>query len=389
MTREGVVVAEPGYYQDGGIYLRPVDQIVVPEVPATVTDADLREAKRILEHLLVDFRFRDVGSKVNLLAMVLTSPLRELLPLEDPMVPLFAARAPQERSGKGSVIRVGLATTGARATAVSATAYNGDDVELEKKLVAALLQKNRAYIFMDNVRTMVSSAVVEQMLTSAVYDGRRLGHSDIRSLSTLVMWCMTLQATGSLTRDLAGRTVPIEIVKPSVKAWTHRNLWRAIDDHRGALLWAVFVAARRWLDDGCPKGSAELPSFYGWCDTIGGILEVTLGYEGLLSNHGAFTTMQDEVGLTMTGLLEKWLEANGEEALPAREVPVEIDDPALHAALEMRGNPTPRQVQMKLSSTLQAMDGTLVADTHRWRSLGRRPYRQEGKTHLFRCEKST
>ena len=370
MLADGSIVSTTGFHEGSGVYLLPNigDPIVVPEVPAVVTDEHVKQARKIFEDVVEGFRFADNASKSNLLAMTLTSPLRELFK-ESPMVPLIVSTAPQSGSGKGTSIRVPLSTAGVGIQSLSTTAYNPDEAELEKKLVAKLLKKS-TYIFLDNIRGHVSSSVLEQMLTAANYDGRTLGHSEVNALSTLVLWAGTLQSTGTFNRDLTRRCLPVSLTKNFRGDWQHTNIEAYLASRRGEMIWACFVVARKWLQEGGPVGSGRLDGYSGWLHTIGGMLEHVLGYEDLLGNLSTFRKAQDENAVTIDGLLERWLEMHGETEQPARMAVEEMEDPGLHQLLNLRNPQSSRQVLMALTRVLDTQRGYIVNGTHMWTPVG-------------------
>lgn len=384
MMADGSVVSDLGYHEDSGIYLLPRigDFIEVPPVPAVVTDEHVERARQILEDVTEGFIFKDQASKSNLIAMTLTSPLRELF-RSNPMVPLLTSTAPQSGSGKGTSIRVPLSTCGVGPHSLSTTAYNSDENEFEKKLVGKLIKKS-TYIFLDNIRATVNSSVLEQMLTAANYDGRTLGYSEVNSLSTLVLWVCTLQSTGTFNRDLTRRCVPIELVKNYRGKWKHKNIESYLADKRGEMIWACFVVARKWMQDGAPISEARLDGYGGWTEVIGGILENVLGYEDFLGNLEGFRKTQDENGMTIDGILERWLAIYGESSQPARMAIEDYEDPALHQMLGLH-NPSTRQTLNALTRLLDQQSGYIVGNTHMWEPVGPLQYGHEGILKQYRC----
>lgn len=384
MLADGSVISDHGYHDESGIYLLPRmgDFIQVPPVPAVVTNEHVAQAKQILEDVTEGFMFKDRASKSNLIAMTLTSPLRELF-RSNPMVPLLTSTAPQSGSGKGTSIRVPLSTCGVGPYSLSTTAYNSDENEFEKKLVGKLLKKS-TYIFLDNIRANVSSSVMEQMLTAANYDGRTLGYSEVNSLSTLVLWVSTLQSTGTFNRDLTRRCVPVELVKNYRGKWKHKNIEAYLAEKRGEMIWACFVVARKWLQDGGPISETRLDGYGGWTEVIGGMLENVLGYEDFLGNLEGFRKSQDENAMTIDGVLERWLAIYGDAAQPARMAIEDYEDPALHQMLGLH-NPSTRQTINSLTRLLDTQRGYIVNNTHIWIPVGLQPYGHEGSLKQYRA----
>lgn len=384
MLGNGQIVSDLGYHEGSGVYLLPRigDFIEVPSVPAIVTEQDVEKARRILEDVTEGFMFKDQASKTNLIAMTLTSPLRELFS-SNPMVPMLTSTAPQSGSGKGTSVRVPLSTAGVGPYSLSTTAYNPDENEFEKKLVGKLLKKS-TYIFLDNIRASVSSSVMEQMLTAANYDGRTLGYSEVNALSTLVLWVSTLQSTGAFNRDLTRRCVPVELIKNYRGAWKHKNIEAYLADKRGEMIWACFVVARKWMQDGAPISHARLDGYGGWTETIGGILENVLGYEDFLGNLEDFRKSQDENAMTIDGVLERWFLLYGENPMPTRMAIEDYEDPALHQMLSLH-NPSTRQVTQALTRLLDSQRGYIINNSHIWEPLGLMPFGHEGSIKQYRC----
>lgn len=384
MLSNGEVISNHGYHEESGIYLLPRtgDYIQVPDVPAIVTEEHVAQARKILEDVTEGFMFKDQASKSNLIAMTLTSPLRELF-RSNPMVPMLTSTAPQSGSGKGTSIRVPLSTCGVGPYSLSTTAYNPDENEFEKKLVGKLLKKS-TYIFLDNIRANVSSSVMEQMLTAANYDGRTLGYSEVNSLSTLVLWVCTLQSTGAFNRDLTRRCVPVELVKNYRGKWKHKNIEAYLAERRGEMIWACFVVARKWLQDGSQKSEVRLDGYGGWTEVIGGILENVLGYEDFLGNLESFRKSQDENAMTIDGVLERWLAIYGDTAQPARMAIEDYEDPALHQMLSLH-NPSTRQTINALTRLLDSQRGYIINNSHIWEPIGHQQYGHEGSLKQYRC----
>lgn len=385
MLEDGNIVSTSGYHEESGVFLLPRmnDRIDVPMVPGIVTDEHVTEAKRIFADVVEGFVFKDDCSKANLIAMTLTSPLRELF-RQNPMVPLLTSTAPQSGSGKGTSIRVPLSTVGIGPFSLSTTTYNSDENEFEKKLVGKLLKKS-TYIFLDNIRSQVNSSVLEQMLTAAHYDGRTLGYSEVNSLSTMVLWVSTLQSTGSFNRDLTRRCVPVELIKNYKGKWAHKNIESYLADMRGQLIWACFVVARKWLQDGGVISDIRLDGYGGWTEVIGGILEGVLEYDGFLGNLESFRHQQDEIAMTVDGILERWLTLYGEKELPARFAVEDFDDPALHQLLGLGSNCSSRQVLNALSRQLDSQRGYIVSNSHMWIPSGLKESGHEGMKKHYRC----
>jgi hypothetical protein len=227
---------------------------------------------------------------------------------------------------------------------------------------------------------------MEQMLTAANYDGRTLGYSEVNALSTLVLWVSTLQSTGAFNRDLTRRCVPVELIKNYRGKWKHKNIEAYLADKRGEMIWACFVVARKWMQDGAPIPDARLDGYGGWTETIGGIIEHVLGYEDFLGNLEDFRKSQDENAMTIDGVLERWFELYGEKAMPARMAIEDYEDPALHLMLGLH-NPSTRQTTQALTRLLDSQRGYIIGNTHIWEPLGLQPFGHEGNIKQYRCER--
>jgi hypothetical protein len=124
------------------------------------------------------------------------------------------------------------------------------------------------------------------------------------------------------------------------------------------------------MQDGGTISNTRLDGYGGWTEVIGGVLENTLGYEGFLGNLDNFRKKQDSIAMTIDGMLERWLQLYGETPRHARDAVEEVDDPALHTLLGLRGNPSPRQVINVLERQLTSQEGHIIGNTHKWEPAG-------------------
>jgi hypothetical protein len=117
------------------------------------------------------------------------------------------------------------------------------------------------------------------------------------------------------------------------------------------------------------------------------MVENTLGYEGFLGNLDSFRKSQDESGMTIDGIMERWLVMYGEDAHPARMAVEDFEDPALHNLLGLRNPGSSRQIIQAITRLLNSQRGYIVGNTHIWTPLGAQQYNHEGVMPLFRCER--
>jgi hypothetical protein len=288
----GRLIAADGYDAESRVFLRLPTGLTVPLVPPAPSDADVLQARALIEELLHDFRFADHASKAHAVGLLVAPFVRDLI---DGLVPLHASDAPMPGSGKGKLVNaVSLIVTG-RPIEVMSEAKDSD--EMRKRVTALLLAGGPLGLF-DNVTHRLESGVFAALLTAETWRDRILGASRMVNVANRTIWV----ATGNnleFSRENARRAVWIRIdaktAEPHLRSnFLHDPLEPWVLQRRGDLVWAVLVLVRNWIARGRrPFTSRRLGSYEAWAKTVGGILDVA-GIFGFLGNLEAFSGKADE-----------------------------------------------------------------------------------------------
>ena len=165
----GRLLTEPRYDPAERVFLAlPAGTHSIPEAP---TIKEVTEALHMLWWPLRQFPYADELDEAVMLTALLTSVVRPILPT----APGFAFDAPIQASGKTLLIKVLAALSGA-VPAMSPQPDSGNDEELRKRLLGALLGGS-SVIVIDNIVGEFDSPSLATLVTSETYADRILGKS--------------------------------------------------------------------------------------------------------------------------------------------------------------------------------------------------------------------
>lgn len=252
------------------------------EIPDDPSEEDVSAAVDfLLEEWLGDFPFASEADKANVLGLILTYPLRELVRL----VPLAVISAKSMGTGKSKLI------------SLIVRLFTGADPELDslpgseeetRKQITTLLQKAAAYLIFDE-SPVISGKSINRLLTAMMWSDRLLGGNERAALPVRAVTV----ATGNnveIIGDTSRRYYPIELYyddenpeSRSQSEFRHADIEAWTDEHRPELLTAVFTLIRAWQVAGRPKRMTSFGSFEQWEAVVGGVIE-NAGVEGFLSN---------------------------------------------------------------------------------------------------------
>ena len=290
----------------------------------TTTAAMARLPPR-LRGLLEEFSWRSEADLVNAVSVLLTGLLINHF-IDDPH-PMVIVNANQPGVGKTVLIQaIGRVLDGIEPSRIS---FNKDE-ELEKRLGSAVRKRDGGILFLDNVRTRIESAVLEQNVLSPMLSFRLLGQSALIECPNSYLWAITSNgASGS--SDLVRRGLPIRLQHhgdPKARRFQGNPLQYA-GQHRLEILGELAGMVTTWLQAGKPEGS-QRHRCDRWSATIGGILDVFgLGRFFLANSDEAEAEMdqglQDLIALAEhaatdgSGLSTREGQAGGGAGKPARE----------------------------------------------------------------------
>lgn len=269
LRRDGTVLTAPGYDPATRLLHLPEPGLTVPEVPEQPAEADVRAAVALLDEMTAGFKFCTVHDRANFYGLLLTPLLREMVP---PPYKLGAIGAPQPGSGKTLLATVARIVHGG----VFRAEMPEDDAELRKQVTAILDVTTGPVVHFDNVSGILRSSTLAGLLTSAQWDDRKLGATEMISRPNDRLWVITGNNL-SLGGDLVRRTVWVTI-DPGVPN-PHLRTGFAIPDledwarrHRGELIRALLTLARAWVVAGRPTVPRAGDGFARWTEAVDGIL---------------------------------------------------------------------------------------------------------------------
>jgi putative DNA primase/helicase len=202
MRADGSLLTVPGYDKQTGLLFDPLS-VTFPPIPDRPIRDDAVKALDRLEHLIKDFPFVTPAHRAVALSAILTAPIRRSLST----APFHAFSAPIRGSGKSKLVDIAsVIATGEVAPVLSA---GGDDVELEKRLVASLLAGS-PIITIDNCSRPIGGDLLCQMLTQTMVRPRILGKSETPTCPTGAFIAGTGQ-NFAVEGDMARRTIVCKI----------------------------------------------------------------------------------------------------------------------------------------------------------------------------------
>jgi len=159
----------------------------------------------------------------------------------------------------------------------------------------------------------LESSALSAAITSAIWEDRILGHSDMVRLPVRCGWI----ATGNnpvLSSEIARRTIRIRLDAKIDRPWLRDkdkfrrpNLKEWAASHRANLVWAALSLVQAWIAAGKPKAlnTPTMGMFESWAVVIGGILQVA-GIEGFLNNLSEFYEESDAEGSIWRAVVSAW-----------------------------------------------------------------------------------
>ena len=258
-------------------------EMEIPEYPSTDETSDA--VTFLMDDWLGDFPFATDTDKANMLALILSYPLRELCTL----VPLAVISAKSMGTGKSKLVSLVVRL------------FTGDDPEMDslpsteeetRKQITTLLQKALAFLIFDE-SPEIGGKSINRLLTALKWSDRLLGGNRRASLPNRAIKV----ATGNnveISGDTIRRYYPIELFfdgedphdRPETD-FRHSDIESWTDEHRSELLTAVFTLIRAWQVAGRPKRATSFGSFERWEAVVGGVIDHAgvPGFLGNLSEH--------------------------------------------------------------------------------------------------------
>lgn len=339
----GDILTEQGFHEPSGIYFEPSCQYAgLMPVTAAIT---------LLDDVIDDFPFLSPSHRSTFYAALLTLLAR---PAFSGPAPLFLFEGNRPSVGKGLIADclglIGLGRGFARMTAPE----NGGEDEWRKRLTAIALAGDPAML-LDNLEGKLKSSTLDAILTSTVWEDRRLGSSSM----VRVPWQTITFATANnltMSADTIRRTCycrlesPLE--KPQLRSdCKYPDLLGHVRANRGKLTAAGLSILHHFDRAGRPdQGLSAWGSFEGWSTLIRNAV-AWAGVPDPGETRETLALSNDDEATLLRMLLDGWQEADplgkgmtSQEAIDRSNVVVEMDGdgviykyPTLKAAIDEIG----------------------------------------------------
>lgn len=293
VRKDATILNQPGYDELTHLYYAPDNSLVMPDIPEHPTVEQLKEAVNLVTEPLIDFPFDGPASYANAVAILITPQVR---PMIDGCTPLGLFDKPQPGTGAGLMTDV-VATIATGRPAGMMTAKSNDD-EWRKSITSTLL-RGETIAVIDNLEGSLFSSSLASVLTARIWKDRLLGSNKEILVPNNASWIATgnnVRLAGDLPRRCIWVKLDAKLAQPWLdrgKPYKHPHLLEWVRTNRGAILAAILICVRAWVDAGKPEYTKiVLGSFESWCKTIGGILGV-MGITDFLENTAKMYEVAD------------------------------------------------------------------------------------------------
>lgn len=264
LRNDGSILEAEGYDQETSLYLDFGGE-VFPPVPTQPTLEDAKAAlARVYTGVYAQFPFVKREHRAVALALPLTAAIRHALRT----APAFAVSATTMGTGKSLLVDAScMISTGVPALSV---AYTPDEAEMQKRLVAVLIE-SAPYLSIDNIDLPVESSILCSALTQPTIKGRILGETATVTASTATTVTLTgnnLQVSG----DMSTRVVQVEldagVERPEDREFA-KNLYEWVPANRASLVVDLLTVLRAFVVAGRPpQAFTRWGRFEEWSDVV-------------------------------------------------------------------------------------------------------------------------
>jgi hypothetical protein len=288
--QDGSLLDHPGYDQATQWAYLPQPGLHVPPVAAAPTRAEVDAAVSLLRSMVADFAFVTEHDEANFHGLLLTPLLRAMLPGP---YKLGVVNAPQPGAGKTLLVTLLRLLHGG----VFRAEVPHDDAEMAKTITAILDGTTAPVAHLDNATGVLRSPTLAALLTSGVWQMRRLGSNELVTASNNRLWIITGNNV-ALGGDLVRRSVTVTIdpgcPNPHLRdGFAIRDLEPWVLERRGEILHAALTLIRAWVVAGQPtRGQRGSDSYARWIEAVDGIL----AFGGIPGTFDHVSTVQQEVG---------------------------------------------------------------------------------------------
>lgn len=292
VRKDGTVVTDNGYDPVSQVLLAMPEDLEVSVADDPSPEGVAAAVKFLLDDWLADFPFPTDADRANVLALILTPLVRDMMSL----VPVAVVNGLQMGVGKNKLANaISLVTIGELATPLG---YNRDEEE-QRKVMTSVFRTGQSFMVWDECHHL-EGAHLARAITSPTYTDRVLGGSVLVAFPNRATW-MTLgngvRVEGDMVRRVYQIRMKTDLPNPQDRpesAFRHPDIEGWTRDNRGLILSALLTLVRAWHAAGRPgpEGGASFGSFEEWEKVVGGILRHA-GVPGFLGNMREFRSDSD------------------------------------------------------------------------------------------------
>ena len=242
------------------------------------------EAVRLLNSLLVDFRFATPADRARALAAMVT-PALVFGGLLRGRAPIDLGEADASQTGKGFRNKISAALYGQNVRAVAQK--KGGVGSLEESFDMALI-RGANFISLDNVRGRIDSPKIESFMTEDTYNARSAYSPNVEIDPRRVVLMMTSNKA-DVTSDFANRCSCVRLLKQpeshDFKKYPEGDILEYVRANQPRFLGAVFSVVRAWHEAGKPRTAETRHDFRPWAQTLDWITRNIFDAGPLLDGH--------------------------------------------------------------------------------------------------------
>ncbi len=182
---DGTVLNTPGYDPFTWLYYAPHPELVVPDIPESPTDEDIKVAWEILYFAFGGFPFSTAADKANAYGFAITPAVRQAITNNSQ---LLLVDGPDKGIGKDLLIEtVANIHTGRDPSLMGAPSFE----EEWRKQITSKLSGGAQIIQIGNVRGILSSTSLERAITAPTWVDRVLGETRDVSIPQGAVWAVS------------------------------------------------------------------------------------------------------------------------------------------------------------------------------------------------------
>ena len=299
LAPDGRLIAKEGFDAASGIYYLPSPDLAELEInsePPSRTEIEI--ALALIDDLTGDFPFVAGCDRAHAIAFMLLPIVRLTIPGR---TPLFRFEAPQPRTGKTLLARVGMRLTCLNISDVSPTR----DEEEWRKRITTVLREEPEGVLIDNAASL-DSAQLAKLLTDDIWQDRQLGGNETVRYPVRCTLAATLN-NPIISREILGRSLRIRLDaktdRPEQRAkFRHPNLEEYARENRAKLVGALLTLARS--ASGFDAKAPVLGGYEAFSRRMAAILR-SIGVTGFLGDRADDSALSaDEAALVV--FVEAW-----------------------------------------------------------------------------------